>query len=418
MTTPIRCLGFSRRVALIQDAALAISSSNVRAYTRTGREAGSSASGSSSANCTSQSWARSASIRRFCDGVVRSNPTRKIAFGNWRFPSRTRDASATSICEDDTNEDRRYIFSSSTTHREKACASMLLSLRTSCNAIRYRFMASHACCACLAKPAIDIVCAAAASRASTCRHSSVSCASFSNTRDSVPHKMEASHSVFSHGSQARICGVLQPWFPAARCCWLYRCRSARAARTVLGITAVPSIFRCNASNKSCSVRISHRAVAIFNGDISTLYDAAAVHQSVQPFRWYPLAMRRWSAWALLLLTALLPLQPLLASAQADASLPACCRRNGAHHCMMLQAMTMADSGTQFFVHSSPCPFWKLAVNPAVVAASGAAPTLPSRPAIAEDVVIAAPSFLFFRLARSRSARAPPTALLSIPVSQA
>jgi hypothetical protein len=129
-------------------------------------------------------------------------------------------------------------------------------------------------------------------------------------------------------------------------------------------------------------------------------------------------MRRWFASVLLLLTALLPLQPLLASAQADANLPACCRRNGAHHCMMLQAMKMADSGTQSFVRPSPCPFWKLAVNPAVIAAAGTAPTLPSRSAIAEDVVAAVPSFLFVRLARSRPARAPPVVLLSVPVFQA
>ncbi|MGO8717601.1 MAG: hypothetical protein ACLQMO_00100 [Acidobacteriaceae bacterium] len=131
-------------------------------------------------------------------------------------------------------------------------------------------------------------------------------------------------------------------------------------------------------------------------------------------------MRRWSAWILLLLTALLPLQPLLASAQADASLPACCRRNGAHHCMMLQAMmmAMADSGSQPIVHPSPCPLWKLPVNPAVVAATGTAPVLPSQPAIAEDVVATTARFLFVRLARSRSARAPPTALLSISVFQA
>ncbi|MGH9617795.1 MAG: hypothetical protein ACRD28_13730 [Acidobacteriaceae bacterium] len=127
-------------------------------------------------------------------------------------------------------------------------------------------------------------------------------------------------------------------------------------------------------------------------------------------------MRRWFAWAMLLLTTLLPLQPLLASAQADAGLPACCRRDGPHHCMLL-AMVAGDAGTQAIVHPSPCPFWKLSVIPAVVAAAGAAPTLPSRSAAAEDVVILAQPFLFVRLARSQPARAPPSALLSSPVSQ-
>jgi hypothetical protein len=129
-------------------------------------------------------------------------------------------------------------------------------------------------------------------------------------------------------------------------------------------------------------------------------------------------MRRWFASVLLLLTALLPLQPLIASAQADASLPACCRRNGAHHCMMLQGMTLADSGKQSSVRPSPCPLWKLAVSPAVVAVAGSAPALPSEPAIAGNVVVNVPSFLFVRLARSRSARAPPTAILSIAIFQA
>ena len=124
-------------------------------------------------------------------------------------------------------------------------------------------------------------------------------------------------------------------------------------------------------------------------------------------RWYPLAMRRWFASILLLLTALLPLQPLIASAQADASLPACCRRNGAHHCMMLQAMILADSGTQPLVRPSPCPLWKIPVRPAVVAVAAAPPSLSSQPAFAEGVVVLAPALLLMRIARSRSARAPP-----------
>ncbi|MHB1672980.1 MAG: hypothetical protein ACYCSP_01900 [Acidobacteriaceae bacterium] len=129
-------------------------------------------------------------------------------------------------------------------------------------------------------------------------------------------------------------------------------------------------------------------------------------------------MRRWFAWILLLLTALLPLQPLLAGAQADAGLPACCRRNGAHHCMMLQAMTMADSGTQSSVSPAPCPLWKLTVRPAVVAVAGTAPTLPSQPAIAGDVAVISPPFHLARRALSRAARAPPSAIPFIPDFQA
>jgi hypothetical protein len=156
---------------------------------------------------------------------------------------------------------------------------------------------------------------------------------------------------------------------------------------------------------------------MFNGDSSTLYDAAGQHQPVAWSRCYAFSMRRWFASVLLLLTALLPLQPLIASAQADASLPACCRRSGAHHCMM-DATTLADSSTQTSVRPSPCPLWKLTVSPAVVAVAVAAPFLPSKPAIAEEVVVLAPSFNLVRLARSCSARAPPAAILSIAILQA
>jgi hypothetical protein len=129
-------------------------------------------------------------------------------------------------------------------------------------------------------------------------------------------------------------------------------------------------------------------------------------------------MRRWFASILLLLTALLPLQPLVASAQADSSLPACCRHNGTHHCMMTASTTLADSSTQASVRPSPCPLWKITVSPAVVAVGAAATALISLPAVAEDVVVLAPSLLFVRLARSRSARAPPAADFSMAIFQA
>ena len=119
---------------------------------------------------------------------------------------------------------------------------------------------------------------------------------------------------------------------------------------------------------------------MLNGDSSTLYDRAAEHQPRAWPQWYAFAMRRWFASVLLLLTALLPLQPLIASAQADASLPACCRRSGAHHCMMMQSMMLTDSGTQTSVRPAPCPLWKITVSPAVVAVA-AAPLLIPKPSV-------------------------------------
>jgi hypothetical protein len=129
-------------------------------------------------------------------------------------------------------------------------------------------------------------------------------------------------------------------------------------------------------------------------------------------------MRRWFASVLLLLTALLPLQPLIASAQADASLPACCRRSGAHHCMMMQSMMLTDSSTQTSVLPAPCPLWKMTISPAVVAVAAAPLLISSKPAVAEDVVVLAPSFLVVRLTRSRSARAPPAVGASVAIFQA
>ncbi|HUV97287.1 MAG TPA: hypothetical protein VMV98_07435 [Acidobacteriaceae bacterium] len=154
---------------------------------------------------------------------------------------------------------------------------------------------------------------------------------------------------------------------------------------------------------------------MLNGDSSTLYDDAVEHQPMARSQWYALAMRRWFASILLLLTALLPLQPLIASAQADASLPACCRRNGAHHCMMMATLMLADSGTQSSVRPSPCPLWRIPVSPAVVAVAAAPPSLSSNPAFAEDVVALAPALLLISLARSRSARAPPAAPFSMAI---
>jgi hypothetical protein len=157
---------------------------------------------------------------------------------------------------------------------------------------------------------------------------------------------------------------------------------------------------------------------MLDGDSSTLYDGAVECQPATWSRWYPLAMRRWFASVLLLLTALLPLQPLIASAQTDASLPACCRRSGAHHCMMMKSMMLTDSGTQTSVRPAPCPLWRIPVSPAVVAVAAAPLLISSKPSAAEDVVVLAPSLLVVRLARSRSARAPPAAGLSMAIFQA
>jgi hypothetical protein len=67
-------------------------------------------------------------------------------------------------------------------------------------------------------------------------------------------------------------------------------------------------------------------------------------------------MRRAPA-ALLLLVFSLPLiAPLLVSAPDESQLPACCRRDGKHHCAMAMAgMTLRNIPSRFTVVSEKCP---------------------------------------------------------------
>lgn len=86
--------------------------------------------------------------------------------------------------------------------------------------------------------------------------------------------------------------------------------------------------------------------------------------------------------------------------------------------MLTHAAMPVDFGTQATIRPASCPLWKIAISPAVVAVAVSPLSLSSKPAFAEDVVALAPSFLFIQLARTRSARAPPTAAFSMPIFQA
>jgi hypothetical protein len=74
-------------------------------------------------------------------------------------------------------------------------------------------------------------------------------------------------------------------------------------------------------------------------------------------------MRR--ALAITLLIALAsPLAPpvlLAATRDPEASLPACCRRHGAHHCAMMAAMLRALDRPTFV--APPCPFYPSPATP-------------------------------------------------------
>jgi hypothetical protein len=68
-------------------------------------------------------------------------------------------------------------------------------------------------------------------------------------------------------------------------------------------------------------------------------------------------VRRLLSIALLLLFSLPLISPLLAlAAGSDANLPACCRRNGAHHCTMkLHQADSSGHGTSFSAIPQRCP---------------------------------------------------------------
>lgn len=74
-------------------------------------------------------------------------------------------------------------------------------------------------------------------------------------------------------------------------------------------------------------------------------------------------MRRLLAIALVVLFWLPAVSALLPGAQ-DASLPACCRRNGAHHCVMAMAMraSMARDTGPGFAAPNHCPFYRIPVR--------------------------------------------------------
>lgn len=74
---------------------------------------------------------------------------------------------------------------------------------------------------------------------------------------------------------------------------------------------------------------------------------------------YNRSVRRLLALSLLLLFSFPLVSPLLAlSTNPDANLPACCRRNGAHHCQMkMQRTNTSTHQTAFSTIPTKCPFY-------------------------------------------------------------
>ena len=74
---------------------------------------------------------------------------------------------------------------------------------------------------------------------------------------------------------------------------------------------------------------------------------------------YNRSVRRLLAISLLLLFGLPLVSPLFAlSANPDANLPACCRRNGAHHChLKMEQIGAFNNQAPSFTAPSQCPFY-------------------------------------------------------------
>jgi hypothetical protein len=87
-------------------------------------------------------------------------------------------------------------------------------------------------------------------------------------------------------------------------------------------------------------------------------------------------MRRVLAIALLLAFASPLVLPLFAAtADPQASLPACCRRHGVHHCDMATIRGMDEAPS---LQTPPCPLYPATLTlPNLAAASLAAPPVPS-----------------------------------------
>jgi hypothetical protein len=81
--------------------------------------------------------------------------------------------------------------------------------------------------------------------------------------------------------------------------------------------------------------------------------SASVLLSIHLHRLRSGVLRRGAAILLLALFSLSPVTPALLASDADSKLPACCRRGGAHHCIMM--VVLPSSGP--VVRAAPCPYF-------------------------------------------------------------
>jgi hypothetical protein len=126
-------------------------------------------------------------------------------------------------------------------------------------------------------------------------------------------------------------------------------------------------------------------------------------------------MRRPLAILLVLFFALGPLQGVL-QASDDSRLPACCRRNGAHHCAMSQdmraALERALGSTPAFTAPATCPSFPGFTLGVLTPLYAHAPLRYWAPALLEQahILVAANKVVIRTAIDTRSGRAPPASL--------
>jgi len=128
-------------------------------------------------------------------------------------------------------------------------------------------------------------------------------------------------------------------------------------------------------------------------------------------------MRRVLAIVLFAASVLPALAPvLLAGSMAEASVPMCCRRNGAHHCDgMMMGMTMAHSGeTMARSPRMKCPFQQRALGAVHLPTFTVGAVAAEMSGVLRAPTAAAQAECLRRISfdRSRQKRGPPVAVLS------
>ena len=99
-----------------------------------------------------------------------------------------------------------------------------------------------------------------------------------------------------------------------------------------------------------------------------------------------------------------------ATADPEASLPACCRSHGKHHCAMMHWMLMASSGPSFT--APPCPLYPTAAAPVRIVNAFFSASPPPSVELCRDTSPPALASLCFRTIAltSQFTRGPPTRL--------